>query len=647
MANQFLIKSTMADLRNLSTDEIGSLQGSNPVFQGVELLGYYEKGDIPSPIHYYISDTNDEDDGGSIIDLVSIKLRHTFGDKATSIKYFGVSNNTDALFNTHQINNCLKACNNVYIDADLSIFVDEFKSYNTIQEFSSDTTGNVINIGSNTTLKIYGSIIFNNHLSSFYRIIDSNAKTNISISGIGGIIKGNYLIKNEGGEHGHGISLRDSSNCVIDNLTITECLGDGIYIGGDRSDIVGELSNNIHVKSCSLDGNGRQGISIVKGQEITLANNKILNTGIANGTVLGCGIDIEPEWKRTIRNINIKDNYLENNHNNAINILILREDAYISIKEIFIENNTIYPSPSRFAISSRKIPGNPAIIEGIYIRNNNIRSRDGKGIAISNPHKNVYVKNNRLLCLSDSYTSGSIGVSIIGVENGDISGNIIDGKFETAIFQESNASNNIFILHNNIRNSLLAFKFRNARSFNVSRNLIADCVTGMDLAGIVNCQITCNIFRDLQRSPLKILGYSKNTFISSNTFINVNQQSGNNTEEPISERSVIYIQSNSEASANFDTTITDNLFLNDSNYPVLRHISSANITNYGTAVLNNIGNELLKIINNGEKATTNLVYNKFGSSNDKPNLPTNYRDTFIDSSSNQMSVWTGTSWTII
>src|SRR5690606_4164752 len=139
-----------------------------------------------------------------------------------------------------------------------------------------------------------------------------------------------------------------------------------------------------------------------------------------------------------------------------------------------------------------------------------------------------------------------------------------------------NASNNIFILHNNIKNSLLAFKFRNARSFNVSRNLITNCVTGMDLAGIVNCQITCNIFRDLQRSPLKILGYSKNTFISSNTFINVNQLSGNNTEEPISDRSVIYIQSNSEASANFDTTITDNLFLNDSDYPVLRHISSAN-----------------------------------------------------------------------
>lgn len=65
MANQFLIKSTMADLRTLSSDEIISLQGNNPVYKGVELLGYYEMGDTPSPIHYYISDTNEEDDGGS------------------------------------------------------------------------------------------------------------------------------------------------------------------------------------------------------------------------------------------------------------------------------------------------------------------------------------------------------------------------------------------------------------------------------------------------------------------------------------------------------------------------------------------------------------------------------------------------------
>lgn len=89
MANQFLVKNTMADMRDLSVDEIASLQGLDPIYVGVQLLGYYDRGDTPSPIIYYFSSTETSlDDGGSIIVLPEGRLIHNFGSEVF-IGYFG------------------------------------------------------------------------------------------------------------------------------------------------------------------------------------------------------------------------------------------------------------------------------------------------------------------------------------------------------------------------------------------------------------------------------------------------------------------------------------------------------------------------------------------------------------------------------
>ncbi|WP_259187552.1 hypothetical protein [Sphingobacterium sp. BIGb0165] len=48
MANQFLVKEIMADMKDLSAAEITAL--GNGTYNGVQLLGYYEKRDIPAPI---------------------------------------------------------------------------------------------------------------------------------------------------------------------------------------------------------------------------------------------------------------------------------------------------------------------------------------------------------------------------------------------------------------------------------------------------------------------------------------------------------------------------------------------------------------------------------------------------------------------
>lgn len=85
----FILKNSMAEMRNLSLGEIADLQ--NDVYKGVYLLGYYTEGDTPDPVIYYKSSTNAPDDGGSVVipSAGGIKLEHRFKDEI-DIRYFGV-----------------------------------------------------------------------------------------------------------------------------------------------------------------------------------------------------------------------------------------------------------------------------------------------------------------------------------------------------------------------------------------------------------------------------------------------------------------------------------------------------------------------------------------------------------------------------
>lgn len=88
MANQFLITNTMADMRALSEAEVTAL--TNGTYNGVQLLGYYQAGDTPSPIiYFYFESDTTTDNGGSIIALAQGRLKHQFRDAMLDVRYFG------------------------------------------------------------------------------------------------------------------------------------------------------------------------------------------------------------------------------------------------------------------------------------------------------------------------------------------------------------------------------------------------------------------------------------------------------------------------------------------------------------------------------------------------------------------------------
>lgn len=84
---EFIEKDTVAELRAISAREIWAIQ--NGYYKGVKLNGYYKEGDTPAPIEYYLSDTTDEDDGGSVFEVGGIKFEHSFVGQV-DVRYFGV-----------------------------------------------------------------------------------------------------------------------------------------------------------------------------------------------------------------------------------------------------------------------------------------------------------------------------------------------------------------------------------------------------------------------------------------------------------------------------------------------------------------------------------------------------------------------------
>lgn len=142
------------------------------------------------------------------------------------------------------------------------------------------------------------------------------------------------------GEWGMGIWIAGSTNIKIYHARITNCWGDGIYVGKGAVP-----SKNIGIYYAELDNNRRNGLSIVSVDGLLVQSPIISNT---NGTMPMSAIDIEPN----------------NNADEANNIDIENAITYNNVKHgIFI--------------SLDRLAGNQAKTLGIHI---NKHVDDGSGI---------------------------------------------------------------------------------------------------------------------------------------------------------------------------------------------------------------------------------------------------------------------------
>ena len=149
-------------------------------------------------------------------------------------------------------------------------------------------------IPGNTTLLLNGTIKLKPNAYLRCDIICAKG-SNIRICGNGTVVGDKHTHLGTEGEWGMGIRFHGAKNSSLTDLTIKDCWGDCIYVGGN--------SRNVTIENCWLDHGRRQGISVTKADSVIIRNCKISNV---KGTRPECAIDLEPNANDTVDHILIE-----------------------------------------------------------------------------------------------------------------------------------------------------------------------------------------------------------------------------------------------------------------------------------------------------------------------------------------------------
>lgn len=250
-------------------------------------------------------------------------------------------------------NDCLteqEIINNINIIQSDSLFND-ITIFRDITVGFSKSGGAGLNMSSNSNLLLKGKLIAQPNDFKSYNIINIQNKENVHI--IGGTVIGDvghhFYVNGSTSEWGMGINILESKNVVLEDMYITHCTGDGIYIsGGNESTICtyNHASKNIQIHNVICDDNRRQGISIIHVDGLTITNSKFINTGKSEFTGPGSGIDFEPNVSlnrnMSIRNIKISNCKLYGNKGKQIGSFNAFFDNHqTSFENIYIENTQV------------------------------------------------------------------------------------------------------------------------------------------------------------------------------------------------------------------------------------------------------------------------------------------------------------------
>ncbi len=258
----------------------------------------------------------------------------------------------------------------------------------------SKNKGVCLTVKGNTELIINGDIKMTACKFPTYDIIRVQGK-NIVIRGSGSV-EGD-LPNHEGrdGEWGMGIRLNAASNAIIKDITVKNCWGDCIYVGGRSSKIL--------IDNCTLNRARRQGVSVTSANNVEIKGGMILNI---SGTAPEYGIDIEPNKNDTINNILIK-NVTMKSCKGGVSVYGRAENSYIGkVRITDCDISTKGKRPVRILMCQEAIvEGNKLVNDGgdysiladrsgkITVNNNTVQVKNTKVSNTINILKNNKVRN--------------------------------------------------------------------------------------------------------------------------------------------------------------------------------------------------------------------------------------------------------------
>ncbi|MDO4228427.1 MAG: right-handed parallel beta-helix repeat-containing protein [Capnocytophaga sp.] len=163
---------------------------------------------------------------------------------------------------------------------------------------------------------------------SQYRILIMVNVENVKITG--GNIQGERRNHTgSGGEWGMGIAVYGGKNITIENIVITDCWGDGIYISANVN-----RSENVVVRNIKCFDNRRQGLSIISADNVLVTDSEFSRTA---GTLPECGIDIEPNTGDKVTRVVIRNCIFNENEKSGVLVSAGADNCHIS--DVLVENN--------------------------------------------------------------------------------------------------------------------------------------------------------------------------------------------------------------------------------------------------------------------------------------------------------------------
>lgn len=163
-----------------------------------------------------------------------------------------------------------------------------------------------------------------------YEILYVKNVENVTISG-GQIVGERHGHGGKTGEWGMGIGIYDSTDIRVTDVDISDCWGDGIYIGSEHeTDFINGYDvgcRRIEIINCNVHNNRRNNLSIVCGDDVTVDG---CTFNGANGTAPEYGIDIETNVAvNPCERITISNSTFEGNAQASMGIITAANDVNI------------------------------------------------------------------------------------------------------------------------------------------------------------------------------------------------------------------------------------------------------------------------------------------------------------------------------
>jgi hypothetical protein len=152
--------------------------------------------------------------------------------------------------------------------------------------------------------------------STRYYVLKAWGVTDVEITG-GQIIGERVKHIGTTGEWGMGVDIRASSKVYVHDLKVSDCWGDGLYIGATGSASTAVPATDITVNRVTSNNNRRQGLSFGPVQRVYVVNSAFTNT---NGTAPQDGIDIEPQSQGISKDIRIEASTITGNMGNGLEL---------------------------------------------------------------------------------------------------------------------------------------------------------------------------------------------------------------------------------------------------------------------------------------------------------------------------------------